>query len=396
MWVNAMNMSVIAGARALSVSPHKPGSVNQLVCVERWNETSDVVSFRFQAGEPMKFDYKPGQFMTFVLEINGEQVCRSYTLSSSPSRPYSLMVTIKRVAGGLVSNYLIDNLLLGQSVRVLPPAGQFNLFDIARLSHKQPETEKLDANLLAITAQKYLFLSAGCGITPMYSMLRYLTDTQIDADIAFVHSARSENDIIFKSSLATMANRFNAFKLRYVLETVTETLGCSPKIAFDFGRLSAQMLQTLVPDFAERTIYLCGPEPYMQAVKTLLVELNFDMSRLYHESFATAEKVARSHLMQANSSDGTSENPPEVAFALSIGDRSTTLNQGQSLLEGIEAEGLPIIAACRSGVCGACKCQVLEGETVSTSVMTLTAAEIEAGFVLACSTTLASDVTLKL
>ncbi|MGL6010392.1 MAG: flavin reductase family protein, partial [Shewanella oncorhynchi] len=261
---------------------------------------------------------------------------------------------------------------------------------------KQPETEKLDANLLAITAQKYLFLSAGCGITPMYSMSRYLTDTQIDADIAFVHSARSENDIIFKSSLATMANRFNAFKLSYALETVTETLGCSPKIAFDFGRLSAQMLQTLVPDFAERTIYLCGPEPYMQAVKALLVELNFDMSRLYHESFATAEKVARSQLMQANSSDGTSENPPEVAFALSIGDRSTTLNQGQSLLEGIEAEGLPIIAACRSGVCGACKCQVLEGETVSTSVMTLTAAEIEAGFVLACSTTLASDVTLKL
>ncbi|MGL6123635.1 MAG: FAD-binding oxidoreductase, partial [Shewanella sp.] len=78
-----MNMSVIAGARALSVSPDKPGSVNQLVCVERWNETLDVVSFRFQAGEPMKFDYKPGQFMTFVLEINGEQVCRSYTLSSS-------------------------------------------------------------------------------------------------------------------------------------------------------------------------------------------------------------------------------------------------------------------------------------------------------------------------
>ena len=407
--MNAINLSVMT--EAISAFPHKPECVSplvhaeparngpalsELVCVERWNETVDVVSFRFQAGEPMKFDYKPGQFMTFVLEINGEQVCRSYTLSSSPSRPYSLMVTIKRVAGGLVSNYLIDNLLLGQSVRVLPPAGQFNLFDIARLSHKQPETEKLDANLLAITAQKYLFLSAGCGITPMYSMSRYLTDTQIDADIAFVHSARSENDIILKSSLATMANRFNAFKLSYALETVTETLGGLPKIAFDFGRLSAQMLKTLVPDFAERTIYLCGPEPYMQAVKILLVELNFDMSRLYHESFATAEKVARSQLMQANSSDGTSENPPEVAFALSIGDRSTTLNQGQSLLEGIEAEGLPIIAACRSGVCGACKCQVLEGETVSTSVMTLSAAEIDAGFVLACSTTLTSDVRLKL
>lgn len=391
--MNAINLSVMT--EAISALPHKPESVSplvhaeparngpvlsELVCVERWNETVDVVSFRFQAGEPMKFDYKPGQFMTFVLEINGEQVCRSYTLSSSPSRPYSLMVTIKRVAGGLVSNYLIDHLQPGQRVRVLPPMGQFNLVDIP--------------------AQKYLFLSAGCGITPMYSMSRYLTDTQIDADIAFVHSARSDADIIFKSSLETMANRFNAFQLSYALESAAASLLFSPKISFDIGRLTAQMLQTLVPDVAERTVYLCGPEPYMQAVKALLAEFNFDMNRLHHESFATAEKAARNQLMQAKSSK-TDENPQAGAFILptfnlAIGDRSTRLTQGQSLLEGIESEGLPIIAACRSGVCGACKCQVLEGETVSTSVMTLSAAEIDAGFVLACSTTLTSDVTLKL
>jgi len=388
--MNAINLSVMAGEKAL----HKPKSVNpvdggpaqigaglsELVCVERWNETIDVVSFRFQAGEPMKFDYKPGQFMTFVLDINGEQVCRSYTLSSSPSRPYSLMVTIKRVAGGLVSNYLIDHLQPGQRVRVLQPTGQFNLVDIP--------------------AAKYLFLSAGCGITPMYSMSRYLTDTQIDADIAFVHSARSDADIIFKSSLETMANRFNAFKLSYALESAAASLLFSPKISFDIGRLTAQMLQTLVPDVAERTVYLCGPEPYMQAVKALLAELNFDMSRLHHESFATAEKAARNQLMQAKSSE-TDENPQAEAFTLpifnlAIGDRSTKLTQGQSLLEGIESEGLPVIAACRSGVCGACKCQVLEGETTSTSVMTLSPAEIDAGFVLACSTTLTSDVRLKL
>lgn len=391
--MNAINLSVMT--EAISALPHKPESVSplvhaeparngpvlsELVCIERWNETVDVVSFRFQAGEPMKFDYKPGQFMTFVLEISGEQVCRSYTLSSSPSRPYSLMVTIKRVAGGLVSNYLIDHLQPGQRVRVLPPMGQFNLVDIP--------------------ATKYLFLSAGCGITPMYSMSRYLTDTQIDADIAFVHSARSDADIIFKSSLETMANRFNAFKLSYALESATESLLFSPKICFDIGRLTAQMLQTLVPDVTVRTVYLCGPEPYMQAVKVLLAELNFDMSQLHHESFATAETAARHQRMQAKSSE-TDENPQAGAFTLpifnlAIGDRSIRLMQGQSLLEGIESEGLPIIAACRSGVCGACKCQVLEGETVSTSVMTLSAAEIDAGFVLACSTTLTSDVTLKL
>lgn len=372
-----MNMNVMAGTGVLSVAPQRSESVNQLVCVERLNETADVVSFRFQAGEPMKFDYKPGQFMTFVLEINGEQVCRSYTLSSSPSRPYSLMVTIKRVEGGLVSNYLIDNIIPGQSVRVLPPTGQFNLIDIP--------------------AQKYLFLSAGCGITPMYSMSRYLTDTQINADIAFVHSARSEADIIFKSSLDTMANRFKTFKLSYALETDTEIVTrLLPIINVNVGRLTSQMLQTAVPDFADRTLYLCGPEPYMKAVKALLDELSFDMRQLHHESFATASIAARGQLMQDKSSDETNANSEQVVFTLSIGERTTTLKQGQSLLEGIEAEGLPIIAACRSGVCGACKCQVLAGETASTSVMTLTAAEIEAGFVLACSTTLTSNVALKL
>lgn len=371
-----MNMSVISKAEALSIAPKLKESFNHLVCVERWEETADVVSFRFQAGEPMKFDYKPGQFMTFVLEINGEQACRSYTLSSSPSRPYSLMVTIKRVPGGLVSNYLIDHLLPGQSVRVLPPTGQFNLFDIP--------------------AQKYLFLSAGCGITPMYSMSRYLTDSQMDADIAFLHSARTEVDIIFKSSLETMAQRHRSFKLRYMLESVTTTKPWhNEPIFYDTGRLDAESLRNLVPDFAERTIFLCGPEPYMQSVKSILNELQFDMSQLHHESFATAVKEAQSRVKQAEVLD-VEHAHASSSFMLSIGDKTRALLPEQTLLEGIEAEGLPIIAACRSGVCGACKCQVVEGTTESSSTMTLTPAEIEAGYVLACSTKLTSDVTLVL
>lgn len=360
----------------LSSTPARQDSFSQLVCVERWNETADVVSFRFQAGEPMKFDYKPGQFMTLVLDINGEQACRSYTLSSTPSRPYSLMLTIKRVEGGLVSNYLIDHLQPGQMVRVLPPTGQFNLFDIS--------------------AQKYLFLSAGCGITPMYSMSRYLTDTQMNADIAFVHSARTQADIIFKTSLETMATRHRDFKLRYIVENVTtDTVWHTEETLHDIGRLSANNLRDLVPDFAERTVFLCGPEPYMQAVKMILTELNFDMSKLHHESFATAVKEAQSRVKQAEMQSANQVNA-SASFMLSIGDKKRALTAEQTLLEGIEAEGLPIIAACRSGVCGACKCQVLEGETESTSSMTLTPADIEAGYVLACSTKLKSDVTLSL
>ncbi|MGL5393568.1 MAG: FAD-binding oxidoreductase [Shewanella sp.] len=372
----------------LSSMVERPASFSQLVCVERWNETADVVSFRFQASEPVKFDYKPGQFMTFVLDINGEQACRSYTLSSTPSRPYSLMVTIKRVAGGLVSNYLIDCLQPGQTVRVLPPTGQFNLFDIP--------------------ASKYLFLSAGCGITPMYSMSRYLTDTQINADIAFVHSARTEADIIFKHTLETMAARHGSFKLRYVVEDVTtDRVWHSEEALHAIGRLSAQNLPSLVPDFAERTVFLCGPEPYMQAVKSILTELKFDMNKLYHESFATAIIEAQRQVELQTTTEQTitdqaitdqtiTDKSATAGFMLSIGDITHRLSAEQTLLEGIEAQGLPIIAACRAGVCGACKCQVLEGTTQSSSTLGLTPAEVAGGVVLACSTTLSSDAKVQL
>ncbi|QYJ77963.1 hybrid-cluster NAD(P)-dependent oxidoreductase [Shewanella acanthi] len=368
-----MNISTISNEFSLSFTTSQT-VFNQLVCVERWDETADVVSFRFQATEPMRFDYKPGQFMTFVLDINGEQACRSYTLSSSPSRPYSLMVTIKRVTGGLVSNYLIDYLQPGQSVRVLPPTGQFNLFDIP--------------------AEKYLFLSAGCGITPMYSMSRYLTDTRVHADIAFVHSAKTQADIIFKSSLQTLAQSKHYFKLCYMVEEVTtDSAWHDENVVHELGRLTAENLINLVPDLAQRTVFLCGPEHYMQAVKHILTELNFDLSHLYHESFATAVKEAQCQVLQAKSHAA----PPSAnGFMLSIGDKTRLLSLEQTLLEGIEAEGLPIIAACRSGVCGACKCQVVEGDTESTSQMTLTPAEIESGYVLACSTRLKSDVRLVL
>ncbi len=342
------------------LSPNWQRGEVRLVCVERWQETHDVTSFRFQGTQRVKFHFKPGQFITFMLDIDGERVARSYTISSSPSRPYSLVVTIKRISGGRVSNYLIDNLKVGHSVNVTGPDGAFNLIDIS--------------------ASRYLFLSAGSGITPMYSMSRWLTDTQIGSDIAFVHSAKSVKDLIFHDELATMAERHQAMDLFYAIES-GERLEAFASVE---GRLTLAALSEAVPDYLERTVFVCGPAPYMQAVKTMLHDAGFDMSRYHEESFGAPAASA-----EISAQDGTD-------FTLQIGDVTAGLNEGQTILEGIEAKGLPIIAACRSGVCGACKCQVLSGETESSSEMTLTPMEIEQGFVLACSTRLKSDVTLSL
>ncbi|QYJ85286.1 hybrid-cluster NAD(P)-dependent oxidoreductase [Shewanella mesophila] len=333
----------------------------RLTCVERWQETHDVTSFRFQGEKSVKFHFKPGQFITLMLNINGNAVARSYTLSSSPSRPYSIVVTIKRIEGGVASNYLVDHLQPGHSITARGPDGVFNLVDIE--------------------ADKYLFLSAGSGITPMYSMSRWLTDTQIGSNIAFFHSAKSPQDLIFHQSLQQLAQRHEHFSLNYCLEE-----GDINDMDSYQGRISLVSLASAVADYKERTIFVCGPAPYMQAVKTMLEQAGFDMTRYHQESFGDAPMT----VSQPASVTASAQ------FMLHIGDVKTPLFAEQTVLEGIEAEGLPIIAACRSGVCGACKCKVVSGETESSSQMTLTAEDIASGYILACSTKIKSNVNIAL
>jgi NADH oxidoreductase Hcr len=363
--------AALATPKALLAADNWQRGEVQLCCVEKWNETHDVVSFRFQGLTPVKFNFKPGQFITFKLAINGDKVYRSYTISSSPSRPFSLVVTIKKIAGGVVSNYLTESLNVGDEVTVTGPDGIFNLVDIE--------------------ADKYLFLSAGCGVTPMHSMSRWLCDTTTDSDIAFVHSAKTVDDIMFANSMASMASRSQYFNLNYVLESDGNKQNLTDKHAStgcESGRLSLETLIKLVPDYQQRTVFVCGPEPYMAAVKLMLEAAEFDMSQFNQESFGASSAMGVKAAMESN--------PSTEQFMLSIGDKQIPLTGNQTLLDGIESAKLPIIAACRSGVCGACKCQVVSGTTESSSKMALTAEEIAAGFVLACSTKMTSNVRLQM
>ncbi|MGI2039216.1 FAD-binding oxidoreductase [Shewanella frigidimarina] len=361
----------LTGSKALLAAENWQRGEVQLCCVEKWNETHDVVSFRFQGIEPVKFNFKPGQFITFKLDINGDKVYRSYTISSSPSRPFSLVVTVKKIAGGLVSNYLTESLNVGDEVTVTGPDGIFNLIDIE--------------------ADKYLLLSAGCGVTPMHSMSRWLCDTTTDSDIAFVHSAKTVHDIMFADSMASMASRSPSFNLNYVLESDSNKQDLTDKhtsTGCEGGRLSLETLVKLVPDYQQRTVFVCGPEPYMAAVKLMLEAAEFDMSQFNQESFGASSALGLKAALDSN--------PSTERFMLSIGGKQVQLTGDQSLLDGIESAKLPMIAACRTGVCGACKCQVVSGTTVSSSKMALTAEEIAAGFVLACSTKMTSNVQLKM
>lgn len=150
------------------------------------------------ADQPIMFFFKPGQFVTLELEIEGKPVMRSYTISSSPSVPYSFSITVKRVPGGLVSNFLHDTMHEGAELPVHGPVGLFNAIDFP--------------------AQKVLYLSGGVGITPVMSMARWFYDTNGNVDMVFVHSARSPKDIIYHRELEQMASRIPNFSLHIICE----------------------------------------------------------------------------------------------------------------------------------------------------------------------------------
>ncbi|KGE77399.1 MULTISPECIES: hybrid-cluster NAD(P)-dependent oxidoreductase [Halomonas] len=341
---------------------------HQVRCVKVIQETWDTRTFCFMAEQPVMFFFKPGQFVTLELEIDGEQVMRSYTISSSPSVPYSFSITVKRMPGGVVSNWLHDNLKVNDELAVHGPVGKFNIIDYP--------------------AEKYLMLSGGVGITPLMSMVRWLFDTNAAVDLQFVHSSRTPRDIIFHRELEHIFSRIPEFKLHIVCERSDE-LG--EAWAGFRGYLSQAMLELMAPDFMDREIFCCGPTPYMNAVKRLLQENGFDMSRYHEEAFgATPVDVQEEVIENVEQAEAEAEEL-DVSDMLSVEFSSTgksvRIQPTETVHTAAAKLGLHIPKACGMGICGTCRVAVTEGEVEMEHNGGITDEDVAEGYILSCCST---------
>ncbi len=314
-------------------------------CVRVIDETPDVKTFTFVAEPAVEFTYQPGQFVTLELEIDGKVVKRAYSISSTPSRAHSLDITVKRATppndapdapAGLVSNWLHDNLEAGSQIKIGSPLGDFSCVE-------HPSS-------------KILFISAGSGITPMMSMSRWLLDTNAGCDIVFFHSARTAEDIIFRQELELMTSRYSNFKLA----TTLTRQDSNPSPGGRIGRFDKSMLSAIAPDFAERTVYVCGSEAFTQQVKAILAELEFPMENYYAESFGKPKKKKKDNLIQQQ----TTLTPKERAETLVLAKSGLEIvyDSEDTILETAEKEGVELPSMCKMGACHKCKLRLLEGE----------------------------------
>jgi ferredoxin-NADP reductase len=346
---------------APGTDPFWRGGRIHLRCVHVADETHDTRTFHFASDPPTLFRHRPGQFLTLEVPLDGETVRRTYTISSSPSRPYTLAITVKRVEGGRVSNWLHAHLKPGVQLHAEGPSGKFTCADRE--------------------GGPYLLVSGGSGITPVMSMARWLCDTDPASDIAFVYAARTPDDLVFERELRLMERHCPGFRYHPVCSRPEPNGSWTGRT----GRITSELLAEIVPDLARRAVYLCGPVPFMQSVRDGLARLNFDMARFAQESFGGVPREPKATEAEAGAA-------ATVVFAAS--GIEVDCKGSDYILDLGLSNGVKVAYACRAGQCGSCKVALIEGSVVHDCADALTADDLDV--VLPCQARPVGRVVLDL
>ncbi|GLT17861.1 flavodoxin [Vibrio zhanjiangensis] len=323
-----------------------------MTCVEKEPLARDFVTFWLEPEAGIAPKYLPGQHLPISIKIGDERVARRYTLSSSPSRPGRLAISVKRINDGRVSNWLHDHLHVGDTLVCESPQGSFHLDD------------QFDKPIL--------LLSAGSGVTPMLSMLRYLSDNNQADDVFFYHQCRSVEDIPCKEELDDFKRKHPGLRVLISLsQPPVEWLGLK-------GRLTLSHLKQ-VKEVENRQVFVCGPDGFMQKAKKLLLKKGLPEEHYHQEAFGVSQISLK----------------PFKSLQLTVNGQAFKGDNQKPLLEQAEEAGINIANSCRAGLCGACKVTIQSGKVHQPDVPGLQDTERNMGIALACCCVPETDVEVS-
>ncbi len=332
-----------------------------LVVKDVKQETADTVSIALDipASLTKEFSFKAGQYLTFKAILGGQEVRRSYSISSSPSQN-ELRVAVKRIENGVFSAYATKTLKTGDSLEVMPPMGNFSV------------------SPTATNCKNYVFFAAGSGITPVISMIKAILESEKDSTIFLFYGNKTAADTIFKNELDQLAAANPNFKLSYILSR--EESGN----ALTNGRIDKSKCDTLfnasLSSLELAGIYSCGPQEMIMAVKEYFISKGVNADKIHFELF-TATAPAK------DTKTESSTVAVEASVTVIMDDEPYTfkLNTvGKSILQAAQDAGADVPFSCKGGVCCTCKAKVMEGSAKMDLNYALEADEVEAGFILTC------------
>ncbi len=326
-------------------------------------ETADAVSIAFEVPVALKNDYKfiQGQYLTLKLNVNGEEIRRSYSICSGVQEG-ELRVAIKRVKGGKGSNYLNESVKAGQEMEVMTPMGGFH------------------SPMNASNKKNYVLIAGGSGITPMFSIIKTVLQAEPGSTLQLFYGNLDEAATIFKKQIDELAVA-NAARMQvfYILD---KPAGALPDL--QKGIMTADKLKAIAAAHIDlkkdNEFFICGPAPMMENAKTTLLNSGVKKERVHIEYFTAApispgktEVPAGNKVMSKVTiiMDGT-----ETHFDLA--------SDGKAVLDAALDAGVDVPFACKGAVCATCRAKVLEGKVKMTQNFALTDSEVEDGFVLTC------------
>ena len=304
------------------------------------------------------FTWRPGQHVTVRFDFDGEEVRRSYSISSSPFSSDGLRITVKRVKGGLVSNHINDTVQTGDTLEVMAPFGGFCL---------DPDE--------ALRRTNYFF-SAGSGITPIYAMMQSVLLAEPYSVTHLVYGNTNAQTILFQNSLQQLQAAFeDRITVSHVLSDASFWSSFQP---WRTGRIDKAVIEAAIddnPPYAQDAqYYICGPGTMNAAVKAALMDLDVPVNRIHTEHYGGNIEADISVTGMAAIAEVTLNGQQHI---VEIGD-------GQTILEAALAAGQNPPYSCQSGFCGACRARLHNGAVHMRARMALEEEDITAGDILTC------------
>ncbi len=341
--------------------------LHELTVASVREEANDTLSVQFSVADELTdtFSFIQGQYLTFAAKIGEEEVRRSYSICAGVGEP--LTVAIKKIEGGLFSEYAHANFKPGFKVQTLPPDGQF---------HTPVQQDQ---------SKRYLCIAAGSGITPIISIVKTVLAREPGSRVTLLYGNRRSGNIIFRDQLLWLKNQYMQ-RLQWINIFSQETQSAPVLNGRIDNKKGGELNRHLIDIQGYDEFFLCGPEGMTSEVSRGLRSLGIDESQIHYELFFASAEDARlaveKHHARARQYAGLTtqvrvrSGGREVVFDLAA--------DGENILDGAMDSGLDLPFSCKGGVCATCKAMVIEGEVDMDLNHALTAQEIEQGFVLTC------------
>jgi ring-1,2-phenylacetyl-CoA epoxidase subunit PaaE len=316
------------------------------------------------------FAFEPGQFLTLRTSIGGQDVRRSYSISSPRSlltQQGELTLGIRPVEGGVFSNWAATDLQAGDTLRVMPPDGRFTV-------HKPRAIHRVG-------------FAAGSGITPILSIMASTLEESPDSKFTLVYGNRRMASVMFNEALQDLKDRYpGRLTLIHVLSRQAQ------EVPLLEGRIDGDkvraIIAALLPVGSMDEVFICGPDAMIESTQQALLEAGVRPDRVHTERFTspTLEALPADQRQAAVLGHPAVRTDGEVALTVVLDGKPHQLRMGKDehVLDVALNAGLDLPWSCRGGVCCTCRAKVVEGAVTMDKNFTLEPWETEKGFVLSC------------